>query len=565
MPPSSSRPIQSYLLAPENTTFILSDDDTAGPVVISPNGTYVAFVAVDKDGTKRIWVHALSEPSAKPLPGTEAGTYPFWSPDEKWVAFFADGKLRKAPVNGGPVLILADAPRPRGGSWGENGLIAFAPVTQGGIFVVSAAGGAARPVTSVMQGVHTTNRWPAWLAGGKKFLYLATSHEHEAASERNGIYVASLDGKENRFLMPADANVAVTPNHLLYVQNGTLMAQSFDASRAELKGDPVPVGESVIRNPGTWRAAFDASRNGILVYQTGSMASGSQLLWLSRDGKPPVRLGEMSNFHGLRLSPDGRRLAVAIGDPTSALWIYEIARGVRTRFTFHATIDTAPVWSPDGKRIAFMERAEPGGGMDIYVKDASGSGKEELLVSDKQEKVASDWSRDGRYLLYTVIPAGLANGISVLPLLGDRKPQPFLQAGAESYLMGAVFSPNTKWVAYTSRESGRSEVYLTNFPEPRGKWQVSTQGGREPCWRRDGKALMYMGVDRTLMEAPITFRGDAVEIGTIRPYAKTNSVTLRFGGAYDLAPDGRVLVNSTVGEDARTITLVANWTAGIKK
>ena len=562
---SPGHAIRSYLPAPENTTFILSDDDTAGPVVISPNGTYVAFVAVDKDGTKRIWVRALSEPSAKPLSGTDAGTYPFWSPDEMWIGFFADGKLKKAPVNGGPVLVLADAPRPRGGSWGENGLIVFAPVTQGGIFEVSSAGGTARPLTKVMQGVHTTNRWPVWLPGGKKFLYLATSHEHEAASERNGIYVASPDGKENRFLMPADANVAVTPTHLLYVQNGTLMAQSFDASRAELKGDPVPVGESVIRNPGTWRAAFDASRNGILVYQTGSMASGSQLLWLSRDGKPPVRLGEISNFHGLHLSPDGRRLAVAMGDPSSALWIYDIARGVRTRFTFQATSDAAPLWSPDGKRIAFMERAQPGGALDIYVKDASGSGKEEVLFSDNQEKAVTDWSTDGRYILYTVIPAGLANAIWVLPLFGDRKPQPFLQAGAESYLNGAVFSPDGKWIAYSSRESGRSEVYLTNFPEPKGKWQVSTLGGRDPCWRRDGKALMYMGIDRTLMQAPISFRGDGVEIGTVQPYVTTNSVTLRFGGAYDLAPDGRVLVNSSVGEDARTITMVTNWTAGIKK
>jgi eukaryotic-like serine/threonine-protein kinase len=394
---------------------------------------------------------------------------------------------------------------------------------------------------------------------------LATSHEHEAASDRNGIYVASADGKDTRFLMPADANVAVTPDHLLYVQNGTLMAQSFNASRMELKGDPTPVGESVIRNGGTWRAAFDASQNGILVYQAGSSAFGSQLLWLSQDGKPPARLGEISNFHGLRLSPDGRRLAVAMGDPTSALWIYDIARGVRTRFTFQATADATPVWSPDGKHVAFMERAEPGEALDIYVKDASGSGKEELLFSDKQEKAVSDWSVDGRYILYTATPTSLANSIWVLPLLGDHKPQQFLQAGAKSYLMGPVFSPDGKWVAYTSRESGRSEVYLTNFPQSKGKWQVSTSGGREPHWRRDGKALMYMGIDRTLMEAPITFAGDAADIGAVRPYVRTNSITLRFGGAYDFAPDGRVLVNSTVGEDARTITMVANWTASIRK
>jgi serine/threonine protein kinase len=561
-PQVSARSIQSYLPAPEDSTFILSDDDTAGPVAISPNGTYIAFTAMSKDGTKRIWVRTLSESAAKQLPGSEGGTYPFWSPDEKWVGFFADGKLKKAPVNGGPVIALADAPRARGGTWNESGMIVFAPATQSALFEVPATGGITKPVTKMEVGVHTTHRWPVWLPGGNEFLYLATSHEHEGASDRNGIYVATPDGKENRFLLPADANVVVAPNYLLFVQNGNLMAQSFDASKAELKGDPVPVAESVIRNSGTWRAAFDASKNGILVFQAGSSAIGSQLLWLSKDGKPPVQLGETAVFHEAKLSPDGHRLAVALGDPASALWVYDVARGVRTRLTFQGSI-VGPVWSPDGRRIAFTERQ--GGALDIYVKDASGYGKEEQLVSDNQDKTVSDWSPDGRYLLYTATPGSLANSIWILPLAGDRKPQLFMQAGAEAYLMGGWFSPDGKWVAYTSRESGRAEVYVTNFPQPTGKWQISTAGGNQPRWRSDGKALFYMGIDRTLMEAPITVQGDSLDIGAVQPYVKTKSITLRFGGAYDVARDGRVLVNSTVGEDTRTITMVVNWSAGLKK
>ncbi len=561
-PQIAARPIQSYIPAPEDSTFILSDDDTAGPVAISANGTYVAFTAMAKDGTKRIWVRSLSESAAKPLPGSEGGTYPFWSPDEKWVGFFADGKLKKAPVNGGPVIALAEAPRARGGTWNEGGLIIYAPATQSTLFEVPANGGISKQVTKMEVGVHTTHRWPVWLPGGKKFLYLATSHEHEGASDRNGIYVATPDGKENRFLLPADANVVVTPNYLLFVQNGNLMAQSFDASKAELKGDPAPIAEGVIRNAGTWRAAMDASNNGILVFQAGSSAIGSQLLWLSHDGKPPVQLGDTAIFHEMKLSPDGHRLAVAMGDPSAALWIYDVARGVRTRLTFQGNV-VGPVWSPDGRRIAFTERQ--GGALDIYVKDASGFGNEERLVSDNQDKAISDWSPDGRYLLYTATPGSLANSVWILPLFGDRKPQVFMQAGPEAYLMGGWFSPDGKWVAYTSRESGRAEVYVTNFPQPKGKWQISNAGGHQPRWSSDGKALFYMGIDRTLMKVPITLHGDTIDIGAAQSYLNTKAITLRFGGAYDLARDGRVLVNSSVGEDTRTITMVVNWSSPLKK
>ncbi|HEX6502704.1 MAG TPA: protein kinase [Terriglobales bacterium] len=561
-PQVATRPIQSYLPAPDDSTFIVSEDDTAGPVAISSNGTYIAFAAMSKQGTKWIWVRALSESAAKQLYGSEGGTYPFWSPDEKWIGFFADGKLKKAPVNGGPVITLADAPRARGGSWNEGGTIIFAPATQSTLFEVPSSGGATKQITKMKVGVHTTHRWPVWLPGGKKFLYLATSHDQEAASDKNGIYVATPDAKENRFLLPADANVVVTPNYLLFVQNGNLMAQSFDASKAELKGDPVPVVDGVIVNSGTWRAAVDASRNGILVFQAGFSAIGSQLMWLSRDGKPPVQFGENAVFHELKLSPDGRRLAVAIGDPSSALWVYDVTRGVRTRLTFEGPV-VAPVWSPDGRRIAFTKRQ--GGALDAYVKDASGYGKEEPLVADNQDKAISDWSPDGQYLLYTASPGGLANSIWMLPLSGDRKPQVFIQAGAEAYVMGGSFSPDGKWVAYTSRESGRSEVYVTNFPNPRGKWQISTVGGSQPRWRRDGTALYYMGIDRTVMEAPIVIRGDSLDVGAVQPYVKTSAITLRFGGAYDVAVDGRVLVNNTVGEDTRTINMVVNWPALIKK
>ncbi len=203
--------------------------------------------------------------------------------------------------------------------------------------------------------------------------------------------------------------------------------------------------------------------------------------------------------------------------------------------------------------------------MDIYIKDASGYGNEERLVADNQDKAVSDWSPDGRYLLYTATPGSLSNAVWMLPLFGDRKPQVFMQAGAEAYLMGGLFSPDGKWVAYTSRESGRAEVYVTNFPQPHGKWQISTAGGSQPHWSRDGKAVYYMGIDRTLMQVPVTLHEDSIDIGAVQPYVKTHATILRFGGVYDLTRDGCVLVNSTVREDTRTITMLVNWPAGLKK
>ena len=421
-------------------------------------------------------------------------------------------------------------------------------------------------MTKVKAGVHTTHRWPVWLPDGKSFLYLATNHENPSANEHNGIYVATLDGSENRMLMSAESNPVVVPGYLLYVQIGVLMAQPFDARRAQLQGDPIAVAEGVNRNPGTWRGAFDASKDGILVFQPGADSRGSQLQWLSRDGKTPTNFGERDLLGEMRLSRDGRKLALMIGEPQPVLWVYDVARVVRTRLTFEGSADASPVWSPDGNRIAFSQK-HSGQALDIYAKDASGSGKEELLFSDSVDKIVLDWSPDGRYLLFASTPSSQSWSIWLLPLFGDRKPQPFLQATGTgvSNLFGAVLSPDGKWVAYQSRESGRGEIYVTSFPQSSGKWQVSIAGGNQPRWRKDGKALMYLSPDRTIMEAPIIFQEGAVEVGAVQPYVRSSATSQRWGGSYDIAPDGRVLVNSLIGEGAHSITMVVNWTAGLKK
>ncbi len=563
--------LRASIPAPPNTTFRLLDDDAAGPAVISPDGTHIAFVAGDDKHNRQVWVRALNGGDARSLLGTEQGSYPFWSPDGKWLGFFASGKLKKVPTEAGPVLELADATRPRGASWGPDNVILFTPFTQTGIYSVPAAGGAIRQITTIDTSVHTTHRWPVWLADGKRFLYLATNHGNPAASGHNGIYVASVDGKENRMLMPADSNVEVAPGYLLYSQNETLMAQPFDEQRAELKGDPVAVAQNVVHNPGTWRGAFDVSRNGVLVYQAGSSAQASELLWLA-PGKAPAKAAEsVDSYSLLRLSPDGHKLAVTIGTRNSELWIYDLGRDVKTRFTFSsgmASIGTA-VWSPDGKRVAFSQTSRRvGGGSDIYVKDAGGTGDPKLLVSTSSSGTFSsitDWSRDGRYLMYRALSANSPSAFYVVATDSEQKPKLFLTGSSVFSVFDGTFSPDGQWVAYVSNENGRTEIYVTSFPDAKGKWQISTDGGYYVCWSRDGRTIFYEKSGGTIMKVPFAARGNDVEIGTPQTYVSAKIMPTRLGGSWDVAPDGRIIANVPLGEEPRDINVVMNWTVGLKK
>ena len=562
--PVYSRLVRAYVPAPAGMSFTFTGDN-AGPVQISSDGARLAFVAEDKDGQQRLWVRPVDAAAAQPLAGTEGATFPFWSADGRSLGFFAGAKLKRVDLSGGAPLALCDARDGRGGTWNGRGVIVFAPDARSALFQIPDAGGEPRAVTSVDPARHTTHRWPVFLADGRHFLYLAANHD-TSRPEDDGLYIGSLEGGASRMLMRSHAGALPAAGYLLFVQDSTLFAQDFDDARLAVRGEPIPVVQNVTYDRGIWRAAFGASSTGILAYQAGGAPTSTQLTWFDANGKTVGRVGEKDLYFDVRLSPDGHRLAAAVGD-TSDVWIYDLVRNVRSRFSFDPTNDTEPVWSPDGSRIVFASDMLLGQGLRgrfaLYMKPSGGGRTEERLLESTLNQEPSDWSPDGRFLAYVQGDPSrkTREDIWILPMAGERKPFPYLET--EFAEREARFSPDGRFVAYTSDESGRREVYVTPFPEPRDKWQVSPAGGRLPIWRRDGLELYYLAPDNKLMAAAIHVRGPEVEVGTVRPLFAT--AARRQFGAYDVSPDGRFLINAVSEQSSEPITLVVNWTAALKR
>jgi len=550
--------LQAYLPPPENTSYLFTGD-TAGFPALSPEGGRLAFVATDERGGRLIWIRILTDGSVRSLPGTDSASFPFWSFDGKSVGYFAGGKLKRISVAGGSPVDIADADNPRGGTWNQDDVILFAPSSQTPIYRVSAAGGTPKPITAVDQSRHTTHRWPFFLPDGKRFLYLAASHAKPHA-DLDAIYVASLDGKENRLLTISTSNAIAVPGYLLFLQDRTLMAQPFEISSATVRGEPFAIAQNVHFEEGNWHAVFDCASNGTLIYQRAVGLQGSQLLWYNRDGHVVEKLGDTDRYRTVRLSPDGRRLAVLIGEPGGSIWVYDLARGTRTRYTFGGAGDRTPVWSPDGSQIAFSRFVA--GASDIFVVASNGAGTEKPLFAAEKLKLPTDWSPDGKYLLFTQTPVGF--GVWLLPLSGEVKPQLFLPPQLTT--SESQFSPDGHWVVYTSQESGRTEIYVTQFPGPKGKWQISVNGGREPRWRRDGKAIFYWASDHTFMEAQLETSGATLQVTATRPLFKASMPYDPAGSVtYDVSPDGkRFIVNTSNTAEDQLLTIVTNWTSELK-
>ncbi len=558
-----ARVVRSSILPPPKATFDFLGVGGAGPLAVSPDGTKIAFVATGEDHKSMLWVRGLDTSDAMSLTGTEGGSYPFWSPDSRLVGYFAGGKLRTVEATGGPPVVLCDAPEARGGSWSPKGVIVF-----GGRYTslskVAATGGQAVPASTLDESQQErSHRWPEFLPDGRHFLYLSSPTGSE--TEQNAVYMGSVDSPERKLVVRTGYQATYGNGYLLYLRERTLVAQPFDPRRGELAGDAVPLAERVQTDPTFARGMFSTSTNGVLVYQTGSGSSLSRLLWFDRSGKSGGMLGEPEMYFTLSVSPDAKRMAAEISDRESNnndLWIFDIARGLKTRFTFDPARDFAPVWSPDGSQIVF---ASPRGRVqsDLYLRNSSGGGSEQLLLQSDSGKTPTDWSRDGKYIAYTVADRKNKTGddIWILPMFGDRKPFPYLQTPFSEST--AAFSPDGKWIAYTSNESGRYEVYVAPFPEPGGKFQISGGGGANPHWRRDGKELYYVGLDGKLIAAEIKEDGATILVGTVRPLFQTSSKSI-FYGQYN-TPDGqRFLINSMEQGDSQPLTLVVNWPAELR-
>jgi eukaryotic-like serine/threonine-protein kinase len=536
---------------------------TTNPIsfALSPDGNQLVFVA-SLDGTPYLWLRRLDAATAAPLAGTEGAAYPFWSPDGRSVGFFADANVRRIDIGGGQVQTLTDAAAARGGSWNADGVILFSsrcPVCP--LFRIGASGGEATPVMKVENQNH---RFPQFLPDGRQFLFYAAT----GTTETRGIYLSSLDSGEVKRLTAADAAGAyMPPGWLLWVRAGVLAAQRLDLERKQLAGDPVPLADSVAFDAAASVAAFSVSQTGQVAYRKGA-ASRRQLSWFDRSGRALGLLGtpDESGLSGPRVSPDGRRVtAYRTLQGNTDIWILDAAR--TSRFTFGATSERFPLWSPDGSWIVFDSTEKVR--RDIHMKPASGAGDEELLVESTQDKVVSDWSTDGRFILYHSTDPQTSQDLWVLPLEGDRKPWVFLKTNFSE--RQGHFSPDGRWVAYMPNESGRPEIYVRPFTQPAattnraaGQWQASTMGGIFPKWRPDGRELYYIAPDGKLMAVSIAVSGQTLEPG---PPVALFATRILGGGTdsnqgrqYDVSRDGRFLIN-TVLDDATTspITLLLNW------
>jgi eukaryotic-like serine/threonine-protein kinase len=529
-------------------------------LTISPDGSKLAFVAADASGKPQLWVRALDSPAAQALSGTDNPTQPFWSADSRFVAFFAEGKLKTIAASGGSALTLADAQEAVGsGSWSGEGVILFTSGTT--IYRVSAVGGAATPVTMLdaarQEIVHV---WPYFLPDGKHFLYFAFSGK----TENSGIFVGSLDSKEGKLLLRATSNpVYVPPGYLLFNREGTLMAQPFDAQRLQLKDEAVPVVEGVQFNPVSARSAFAASNNGVLAYRSGLPFGGTgarlTLTWVSRNGTEQRLAAPIHNYVMPRVSPDGQRVAAGIEEADGQIWVYDLSRDTLTRLTFDGKDNVDPVWTPDGKRIAFR------GENRLFWQPADGSGPAEELTKSElgSTNVPGSFSPDGQVFAFMEIGSGLD-----LYTLGlkDGKPQPFLRTPSNE--TAPRFSPDGHFIAYASDESRRYEIYVRPYPGPGGKWQISTEGGTEPAWNPKGRELFYRSGNK-MMAVEVTTQGTFSAGKPKMLFEGPYQLTPLTATNYDLSPDGQrflMLKPSESAEAAPTqITVVLNWFEELKQ
>ena len=561
--PPAAPPIRFSVRAPMGTRFTWTIQHHL--FAVSPDGRRLVFVARSADGRDFLWVRSLAEPSASMLPGTEGAAAPFWSPDSGSIGYFADRKLKKIDLSGGPPVTLCDAlGGSPSGSWGSQHSILFAGLTEPFVSLVAEGGGAARVVLKADASQREKAVcWPNFLPDGRHFLYVGRSETQKQTYVR----LASIEGGQTALLLtncsraqyvPRDPNDSAGkgPGYLLYARDGSLLAQPFDSRRLRLIGEPISAGQEIWQHALIGSGFVSASKNGVLA--TRGAASPARLAWIDRTGRETGSIASPGGFESVRLSSDSRRVVVNRVNPRTGLkdlLIGDLSRGVLTRLELDPDDDYAqPIWSPDGARIAFRVGSMKGAPA-LYWLAFRGSGSPEPILPPSGPQRAEDWSPDGRFILYFAARTEAGSGLWVVNTEGERKPRKILSETTDPAY--AQFSPDGRWIAYCSPESGRSEVYLTSFPEPTERLRVSVSGGSRPRWKRDGSEIYFMSADNEMIATPVR-RAEGVEIGQARPLFRIDPAGW---SDYDVTPDGtRFLAVARIPvQDADAIAVTANW------
>ncbi|HEY3926857.1 MAG TPA: protein kinase [Candidatus Koribacter sp.] len=556
--------IQASILPPEKAQFSTNGSESGG-AALSPDGKRLAFVARESNAASdMLWIQPLNSRVAQAMSGTEGATYPFWSPDSRFVGFFAGGKLKKMDANGGPPQALCDAIAGRGAAWSRDDVILFSPTSASPLFRVPAAGGTPVQETRIdSKAGSTTHRWPIFLPDGKHFIFWTTDSKE---ADNGGLYLSSLGSKNRKLLVQTESSGDYADGHLLFLRDGVLMEQKLNLSKQELEGSAAPVAEQVAINTSVYRSQFTVSNNGMLAYVGGSFTSGSQLVWYGREGKAagPI-FPEAALYSSPVLSPDGKRLAYALRvGSVQDIWVLDLERQTKSRLTFGTGRSFFPLWSPDGKWIYYVSIRE---GMDrIFRRPADGTGNEEkVLWVDGSDLIGNSISSDGKYMLYMRHDLSANNDwdIYALPLSGE--PTPIPQVTTQFREVIPVFSPDGHWIAYQSNESGVMQIYMKSFPGESGKYQVSTGGGQAPRWRGDGKELFFQGSEG-IYAVDVRENGAALQLGTPHLLFKANLVGPATG-PFSPSADGMKFVINQAGSSGSNapLTLLTNWEANLKQ
>jgi serine/threonine protein kinase len=555
--PKDSRILKVTVLPPEKTRI-------TGHLVLSHDGKKIAYVAKSIEGETSLWVRFLDSLQPKKLPGTEDAALPFWSPDDRFLGFFAQGKLKKIDISEGPPQSLADAPAGRGGTWNKDGVILFAPNFTGTpLFTVSSEGGPVAQATR-LSGKDNTNRFPWFLPDGKHFLYVTRTKE----GGESGVFISELGSNESKFLLPYVYNVQYVPQgYLVFLREKNLVARPFNLKTSQFTGDALSIGDKIGFDGASY--SFSVSDNNVLSYSNVDLVN-TKLVWLDRSGKELSSVGDAGAYIEPWFSPDEKQVVISRTDTATGhtdVWTVDLARQNFTRFTFTDANEYGALWSPDGSRIVYS--SSRGGNFDLYQKVSNGAGSDELLYGSDHAKFADDWSPDGRYILIENEDPKSKYDLWILPTFGDKKPKPYLQTDFNE--AHGQFSPDGKWVAYGSDEIGRTEIYVRPFPNASsGKWQVSTGGGDQPSWRKDGKELYYLAPDGRLMAVDVELDG-SFKAGVPKPLFQTNVTPQPLVGSdrnqYRASADGqRFLVNTLPPEATYSgITVIFNWTSALVK